>query len=162
MNLRHTLLKNRGFWLVGLFGLVLDQATKYWVMARFSFIGETIPLWPNIFHFTYVTNTGAAFSLFAGGADWLRWLSLFVSLGLMAYVLWTPKMAKLEQIGYGCILSGALGNGICRFLYGHVVDFLDFRGINFPVFNLADIFINIGIFCLLGLEISRSFSRPAR
>ncbi|MCA1994618.1 MAG: signal peptidase II, partial [Coleofasciculus sp. S288] len=47
------------------------------------------------------------------------------------------------------ILGGALGNGIDRFLAGYVVDFLDFRLINFPVFNLADVFINVGIICLL-------------
>jgi signal peptidase II len=157
MNLRYALLKHRAFWLMGLLGLALDQVTKYWVMHHFQQIGETIPLVPGIFHFTYVVNTGAAFSLFAGGADWLRWLSLLVSLGLMAYAWWGPKMATLEQVGYGLILSGALGNGICRFLYRHVVDFLDFRWINFPVFNLADVFINIGIICLLYL----SFRPPA-
>ncbi|MEO1127008.1 MAG: signal peptidase II, partial [Cyanobacteria bacterium J06639_16] len=52
-------------------------------------------------------------------------------------------------VGYGCVLGGALGNGIDRMLAGQVVDFLDFRLINFPIFNLADVFINIGIVCLL-------------
>lgn len=52
-------------------------------------------------------------------------------------------------MGYGCLLGGALGNGIDRFLTGEVVDFLDFRWIQFPVFNVADIAINIGIACLL-------------
>ena len=58
-------------------------------------------------------------------------------------------MPKIEQSGYGFILAGAVGNGIDRFFLGHVIDFLDFRLINFPIFNLADVFINIGIFCLL-------------
>jgi len=53
-----------------------------------------------------------------------------------------------EQMGYGLIL-GALGNGIDRFVAASVVDFLDFQLIHFPVFNLADVFINIGIVCLL-------------
>ncbi|MEB3159968.1 MAG: signal peptidase II, partial [Synechocystis sp.] len=56
---------------------------------------------------------------------------------------------RLEQLGYGCILAGAFGNGIDRFALGHVVDFFDFRLINFPIFNMADVFINIGIACLL-------------
>ena len=55
----------------------------------------------------------------------------------------------LEQLGYGFILSGAVGNGIDRFLFGYVIDFLDFRLINFPVFNIADVAINVGVIILL-------------
>ncbi|EAZ91797.1 signal peptidase II [Crocosphaera chwakensis] len=141
--------KNRWFWIVGIVGFILDQVTKYWVVQTFPNIGDTIPLWSGVFHFTYVINTGAAFSFFEGGAKWLRWLSLGVSLGLMALAWWGEKMKVTEQLGYGFILSGALGNGLDRFLFGYVVDFLDFRLINFPVFNLADVFINIGILFLL-------------
>lgn len=141
--------KNRFFWLVALVGLILDQITKYIVVQTFESIGTTMAIWPDVFHFTYVINTGAAFSFFEGGVAWLRWLSLGVSLGLMCFVWFAPKLPVTEQIGYGCILAGAFGNGIDRFLFGYVVDFLDFRLINFPVFNLADIFINVGIFLLL-------------
>jgi signal peptidase II len=98
---------------------------------------------------TYVTNTGAAFSLFSQGAGWLRWLSLMVSLGLIALAWFGPALTTFEQLGYSFILGGALGNGIDRFVAGYVVDFLDFRLIRFPVFNLADVFINAGIICLL-------------
>ncbi|NEO85588.1 MAG: lipoprotein signal peptidase [Spirulina sp. SIO3F2] len=149
--MRYALLKNRWFWMTALTALVLDQITKYWIRTSFDLLGETVPIVPGVFHFTYVINTGAAFSLFAGGVEWLRWLSLLVSIGLMIYALISPRWILLEQIGFGFILSGALGNGICRFLYSHVIDFLDFRLINFPVFNLADVFINIGIACLLYL-----------
>ncbi|MGF1481941.1 MAG: signal peptidase II [Cyanophyceae cyanobacterium] len=141
--------KNRFFWIIALVGLILDQVTKYWVVQTFSEIGETIPLWPGVFHFTYVINTGAAFSFFRNGVRWLRWLSLAVSIGLIALAWFGPRMKIPEQLGYGCILAGALGNGIDRFLFGYVVDFLDFRLIQFPVFNLADIFINIGIVLIL-------------
>jgi signal peptidase II len=96
-----------------------------------------------------VINTGAAFSAFRGGVGWLKWLSLLVSLGLMAFAYFGPHLNRWEQLAYGFILAGAFGNGIDRFLFGYVVDFLDFRLINFPVFNLADVFINIGIICLL-------------
>jgi signal peptidase II len=141
--------KNQYFWLIGIIGVILDQVTKFWVANSFGEMGETLPLWPNIFHFTYVINTGAAFSFFQGGAGWLKWLSLGVSIGLMLWAWFGEKMPILEQLGYGFILAGAFGNGIDRFLFGYVVDFLDFRLINFPVFNLADTFINIGIICLL-------------
>ncbi|HIK11440.1 MAG TPA: lipoprotein signal peptidase [Oscillatoriaceae cyanobacterium M33_DOE_052] len=140
-------LKNHWFWSIGIASLLLDQLTKYWVLQNFS-LGETWPLWSGVFHFTYVTNTGAAFSMFQGSI-WLRWLSLVVSLGLMAMAYFGPRLHHWEQLAYGLILGGALGNGIDRFLFGYVVDFLDFRLIRFPVFNLADVSINIGIICLL-------------
>ncbi|MDJ0634239.1 MAG: signal peptidase II [Xenococcaceae cyanobacterium MO_188.B29] len=141
--------KKRIFWTVALIGLILDQVTKYIVVQNFADIGDSFPLWKNVFHFTYVINTGAAFSFFSGGVSWLRWLSLIVSLGLIAFAWYVPRMNKIEQFGYGFILAGALGNGIDRFLFGYVVDFLDFRLIGFPVFNLADVSINLGILFLL-------------
>ncbi len=140
--------KNRLFWIVGSVGLIFDQLTKY-LIARSLELGESIPLWEGVFHFTYVTNKGAAFSLFRESGGWLRWLSLTVSLGLMALAWFGPKMHRWEQAGYGFILAGALGNGIDRFLFGEVIDFLDIRLINFAIFNIADVFINIGIICLL-------------
>ena len=141
--------KNWNFWIVALVSLIMDHLTKLWVVQNFE-PGETLPLWHSVFHLTYVTNTGAAFSLFSnGGILWLRWLSLLVSLGLMAMAWFGPRQHRWEQIGYGLILGGALGNGIDRFISGHVVDFLDFRLINFPIFNLADLSINIGIWFLI-------------
>ncbi len=144
-----TLRKNQHFWTVAIVGLIFDQLTKYWVVQSFGDIGDTVPLWNGIFHLTYVINTGAAFSVFRGGAFWLRWLSLAVSIGLMAFAWLGSRMPRVEQLGYGLILAGALGNGVDRFLFGYVVDFLDFRLIGFPVFNFADVCINIGIILLL-------------
>ncbi|NEQ41199.1 MAG: lipoprotein signal peptidase [Okeania sp. SIO3I5] len=141
--------KNPIFWIVAIISIVLDHLTKFWVVQNFQ-LEESLALWPGVFHFTYVTNTGAAFSLFSnGGVYWLRWLSLIVSLGLMGWAWFGPRFNRWEQLGYGLILGGALGNGIDRFVSGYVVDFLHFRLIDFPVFNVADVSINIGIICLL-------------
>lgn len=140
--------KNPYFWIVAIIALILDQITKYLVVINFENVGDTFPLWQGVFHLTYVQNTGAAFSFFQGGAGWLRWLSLLVSMGLMIFA-WREKLSKIEQLAYGFILAGALGNGIDRFFFGYVVDFLDFRLINFPVFNIADTCINIGIIFLI-------------
>ncbi|BAQ59658.1 lipoprotein signal peptidase [Geminocystis sp. NIES-3708] len=147
--------KNYYFWIVAIIALILDQITKYLVVINFKNIGDTFPLWQGIFHLTYVQNTGAAFSFFQGGASWLRWLSLLVSIGLIIFA-WREKLSKVEQLAYGFILAGALGNGIDRFLFGYVVDFLDFRLINFPVFNIADMCINIGIIFLIYATIKAS------
>lgn len=141
-------LKNQLFWVAAFISLMLDQVTKYWVAQSMN-LEQSIPIWEGVFHFTYVTNKGAAFSLFSQDGGWLRWLSLLVSLGLMALALLGPTMNRWEQAGYGFILGGALGNGIDRFTAGEVIDFLHFVLIQFPVFNLADVFINVGIVCLL-------------
>ncbi|HEY9654153.1 MAG TPA: signal peptidase II [Crinalium sp.] len=144
--------KNRFFWLAALVGLALDRLTKV-LFVTYIFppiLNYTIPVIPGVFHFTYALNPGAAFSIFPDGSSWLRWLSLGVSIGLMV-LAWSKRFSlnRWEQVGYGFILSGALGNGIDRFLVGEVIDFLDFRLIRFPIFNIADTFINVGIVCLL-------------
>jgi signal peptidase II len=141
-------LKSRNFWICGIITLLLDQLTKYWIVQTFT-LNQTIPIISQIFHLTYVRNTGAAFSIFAGKVEWLRWLSLIASLALILLACLGPTLKLWEELGYGFILGGAMGNGVDRFVRGYVVDFLDLQIINFPVFNFADIFINIGIICLL-------------
>ncbi len=140
-------LKNSFFWLVAIISLIFDQLTKSWVVQNFQ-LDDTMPVWSGVFHFTFVRNTGAAFSLFTQSTGWLRWLSLIVSIGLMVLAAFGPYMNKWDQLGYGFILGGALGNGIDRFFRGYVIDFLDLRLIHFPVFNIADISINLGLLCL--------------
>jgi signal peptidase II len=155
--------KNYWFWVVATIAILLDHLTKFWVVKNFQLTNpaDTWAIIPNVFHFTYVVNTGAAFSLFSnGGVNWLKWLSLIVSLALMLWALYGPRFNLWEQLGYGFILGGAFGNGIDRFLAGHVVDFLDFRLINFPIFNLADVFINIGIACLLINTLREEINSP--
>ena len=141
-------MKNGGFWISALVGIILDRVTKLWV-ANTMTLGQSFPAIPGLFRFTYIENTGAAWSLFANSGGFLKWISLVVSLGLMALALFGGPMRRWEQLGYGCILAGAIGNGIDRFLAGAVVDFLDLALFEFPIFNLADVAINIGVICLL-------------
>uniref|UniRef100_A0A832M243 Lipoprotein signal peptidase n=1 Tax=Oscillatoriales cyanobacterium SpSt-402 TaxID=2282168 RepID=A0A832M243_9CYAN len=155
---------NRFFWIAALVGLVVDRVSKFLILFLFTlplpppetpkeelekFTQELLPIIPGVFHLTYALNKGAAFSLFSNGVYWLRWLSFGVSIALLLVAWFGPRLSRWEQIGYGLILSGALGNGIDRFLWGYVVDFLNFKLIRFPIFNLADTFINIGLACLL-------------
>lgn len=141
--------KNKLFWLVAIAGVILDQITKYGMIKIFAMYHDPIYLWKGVFHLTYQENNGAAFSVFQGGVNWLKWLSLFVSIGLIILALKSPRMTKKEQLGYGFILAGALGNGLDRFILGYVIDFLHISLINFPVFNVADVCINIGIIFLV-------------
>jgi signal peptidase II len=144
-------IKNFLFWAAAALGVVFDQITKMAIAQTMTLTDppQTIPLWAGVFHITYVTNKGAAFSWFSEDGTWLRWLSLGVSLALAALAIWGARLPRWEQLGYGLIMAGAVGNGIDRFMLGEVIDFLDFRLIRFPIFNFADVFINLGILCLL-------------
>jgi signal peptidase II len=137
------MLKNQLFWVVAAASLAIDQLTKYWVIQALP-IEASHALWPGVFHFTHMINDGAAGSSFRG-APWLRWLSLVVSVFLIGLAAFGPKLARLEQLSCGFLLAGALGNGIERFALGYVTDFIDLRLIHFPIFNWADISINLGI-----------------
>jgi signal peptidase II len=141
--------KNPMFWLSAVLSFLLDRISKQWIVDHFQLTSppQSIALWKDVFHITYVTNRGAAFSLFQG-EGWLRWLSLLVTLALIYYGLFGSPLRTWEQAGYGFLLGGAAGNGVDRMLTGQVVDFLDFQLIHFPVFNVADIAINIGLACL--------------
>lgn len=138
------------FWITASLSLGADQLTKFWITQNFELRDppETWPIIRDVFHFTYVTNPGAAFSLFRNNSL-LPWLSLIVCIGLIGLGLFGPRLTRWEQAGYGFLLGGAAGNGIDRIFMGEVIDFLDFRLINFPVFNIADVSINIGLACLL-------------
>lgn len=141
------------FWATAVISLLSDRLTKFWVIETFALVKppeppQSWPIIPGVFHFTYVTNPGAAFS-WCRDCPWLPWLSLVVTIGLICLGIFAPRLPRWEQAGYGFLLGGAAGNGIDRLLTGEVIDFLDLRLIQFPVFNLADVSINVGLACLL-------------
>jgi signal peptidase II len=140
-------IRNYYFWIAAIGSIIIDILSKQAIVRNLQPL-QSIPLIPNVFHFTYIRNNGAAFSLFQG-QDWLRWLSLIVSLVLISIGIFRSFPNIWEQLGFGFILAGAAGNGIDRLFYGSVVDFVDFRLINFAIFNWADVSINLGIICLL-------------
>jgi signal peptidase II len=140
--------KNPAFWVMAVMGFCLDRWVKDWAVTRLM-PGPEIYLWPSVFHLTYVENRGAAWSLFEESGGFLKWISLAVSLGLIGFALKGPYLNRWEQVGYGLILAGAAGNGLDRFAQGYVVDMFNFILIQFPVFNVADAVINIGVGCLL-------------
>jgi signal peptidase II len=119
--------------------IALDQAAKY--LARMFLMnapGGTVPVFDGIFHLTYRQNTGAAFSILSN----YRWILIAVTLIVCSYIIYymyTHRSLKLFlRIGLSLVLAGALGNLVDRALFGYVVDFFDFRAINFAVFNVAD------------------------
>ena len=96
-------------------------------------------------HFTYVKNRGIAFGMFQGKLDIIS-IATVIAIVAIAYYLYKGrnKMSLLEKLGFTFVLAGAIGNMIDRIWRGFVIDMIDFRGIWSFVFNLADVWINIG------------------
>lgn len=129
-------------YILAILTIILDQVSKWYVQTHFR-IGESIPVIPDIFHWTYIVNHGAAFGILMHQ----RWIFLLiVALLVTALYLGRHRLAKAPlyaRIGTGSLLGGALGNGWDRLYLGGVVDFFDFR--IWPIFNVADIAICIGV-----------------
>jgi signal peptidase II len=132
------------------FGLILftDQSLKAWVMNRFQ-LGQSRPLIPGILHLTLVHNTGTAFGLFQDKNLFFIILSAVVIAGIAALLFKEEKKndSPFSLIPLVLLLGGAAGNLIDRIRLGYVIDFIDFRV--WPVFNLADSCITVGIIWLL-------------
>ncbi len=144
------LLKRDYTYYIAIFYFLLDQLTKALVTRSFS-LGETKTIIPHFFHLTYLENTGAAWGILQRNT-WLLVLFGGVAFFLLNQELSKKKtLSKVETIGFGLLLAGILGNLIDRLLRDCVIDFLDFHffGIYFPVFNLADIGIVVGVILLL-------------
>lgn len=141
------------YYLIGIVGLVLlDQLTKIQIENNF-FVGDTIEIISNFFHITYVQNRGIAFGVFQGKINAISIATIIAIIGIIIYFFKNfKKIEVIERIAYMVIISGAIGNMIDRIFRGYVVDMLDFRGIWQYVFNLADVYINIGV-ALIFLDI---------
>ncbi len=144
------------FIIVSVLCIALDIISKHIISAN-MFIGESIPLIQNVFHITYVLNDGAAFSMLQGKTLFLIIITIAIILSALVYLFIKKPKDKLLLLSITLILSGAIGNLIDRVTMGHVVDFLDFRLINFAVFNVADCYVTIGaiLLCIYELKITR-------
>ncbi|MGH7924083.1 MAG: signal peptidase II [Candidatus Binatus sp.] len=131
--------------------IVLDQATKMFVQSHMA-LYESIALIPNYLDITYTLNPGAAFSIFADAPAWVR-LAFLMSMSCVAIIVLLVLLARSERvsinsIAFALILGGATGNLIDRALRGgRVIDFMraHYYDLNYPVFNVADSAISIGV-----------------
>ena len=126
--------------------ILLDQYTKYIILTNFqSFINKDFLL----FRLDFVKNYGAAFNIFSGNRIFLSCISIIFSI-LLTYLILKKNTSDFPNLlSYTFILGGSIGNGIDRVFRGFVIDFINLNIINFPVFNIADISINIGFIFLL-------------
>ena len=128
---------------------VLDQITKAMTVANIP-LYEEIAVIDGFFHFTYIRNTGAAFSSFEG----MQWLFVLIFTVLTIAIIYemvkkTMPFTKLEWWCIAAIYGGGLGNMIDRVRLGYVVDMIEVEFIKFPVFNVADCFITCGCIVML-------------
>ena len=130
--------------------IFLDQLTKWLTVINLEYIPwpgvpDTVPIIEDVFHFTYVRNEGAAFGILKDQ----RWVFLVVStvaiIALSIYLWKNRNGSKLLNLGISFIVGGGIGNMIDRTLLGYVIDFLDFRLIDFAIFNVADSFVCVGV-----------------
>jgi signal peptidase II len=126
--------------------LLLDQLSKSLAVANLP-LGGSAPLLPGLLSLQLVQNTGAAFSLFTGNPQLLGLVSLLVSMGIAVWIQRQEQLTLTRSLGVGLLLGGALGNGLDRWRLGYVVDFLAIVPVSFPVFNLADVAINLAVLC---------------
>ncbi len=131
-----------------IFIVLLDQLSKFLVLSTLGF-ERSKNIIPNLLNFTLVKNKGAAFSLFSNSTNFLTITSIIASLILITIILKSPPTSYWNFIGLAYLLGGTIGNGIDRLFKGYVLDFLELVPINFPIFNLADVSINIAIICFI-------------
>ena len=125
--------------------ILLDQYTKYFMLNNYKTVLNKDLI---IFRLEFVKNYGAAFNIFSGNRIFLSFISIIFSILLIYLILRKNNFNSIDLISYSFILGGTFGNGIDRLLRGFVIDFINLKFIHFPVFNIADISINIGFIFL--------------
>lgn len=136
--------------------IALDQITKY--AASASLLGsDPIVIFSNVLELLYVENRGAAFGIMNGMRVFFLILAPLVSILLLLAIAKLPASSRYLplKITFSCIIAGALGNFIDRLFNGYVVDFIYFMPIDFPVFNVADIYVTCSAFALIYLVMFR-------
>ncbi|MBR1814303.1 MAG: signal peptidase II [Lachnospiraceae bacterium] len=131
--------------------VALDQVTKWW--AENTLVNGSIPFWKDVFELHLVHNTGAAFGILKGNTPLLLALPSILVLALLYLYAKAPADSRMRplRLVFLCLAAGGIGNLIDRFRLGFVVDFLYFKLIDFPVFNVADIFATVSSFLLVFL-----------
>lgn len=130
--------------------IIIDQVSKIIVVNNLT-NNKSIEVIKSFFYLTYTNNKGAAFSILTGRRILLILVALVVIGVLIYYVRKNKIEGKVNKIALSLVIGGSIGNLIDRILRGAVVDFIDIKifGYNFPIFNLADTFIVIGVFLLI-------------
>lgn len=130
--------------------LIVDQLSKFAIQSTMN-LGDSIPLIPGFFRITYLHNTGAAWSMLEGKMLFFYLISVAFLIGMAIFYKSTSSEDVLTKVGTVMMMAGTLGNFIDRLAFHYVRDFLDFiiLGYDFPVFNVADMSLCIGVGLIL-------------
>ena len=123
----------------------LDQISKFYINLYISKLLNKDLL---LFTIDFVKNYGAAFNIFSGSKLFLSFVSIISSI-ILSYLIFINKNKIIDKYALSFILAGSIGNGLDRIYKGYVIDFIKIKFIDFPVFNIADIAINIGVIILI-------------
>ena len=140
--------------------LAIDQITKYLAAVHLKPIREFV-LIDGVFSLRYAENDGMAFGLFSGG----RWFFVVLTVAILAFVIYfyttLPKTRHRGPLRFFLLMlvGGALGNFVDRLFNGYVIDFFFFSLINFPIFNMADVFLVVAVIAICAITL---FSREPK
>ena len=129
--------------------IILDQGTKFWALASLKPI-HNMTLMEGFMDLTFVENRGVAFGMFSGQRWFILLLTGVIAVGLIWFYVTMPKKKEYFplRVSLVLVLSGAIGNIIDRLFRGYVVDFFEFTFFEWPVFNVADIYVVVGVILL--------------
>ena len=151
-----------GRWLLlAVLVILLDQYSKWLVLQHFELYQSLrLSAW---FNLTLAYNTGAAFSFLNDAGGWQRWLFVLLAVvisGVLLVWLWRAQQLRLQALALALVIGGAIGNVIDRVRLGYVIDFIDwhYRDWHWPVFNIADSAISVGVVLLI---VDSLFNAPA-
>ena len=145
-------MKNKIIFLVSIIVFIVDIISKI-LVSNFMLEDQSIKIINNFLYFTYAKNTGIAFSFLEGNMLFIISMTLIIVVLLIKYVQ-NKKLDLKEKISYGLVLGGAIGNLFDRIVYGYVIDFIDVYifGYDYPIFNVADSCVVVGIILILLLS----------
>lgn len=147
-------------YLIAGIGIIVDQITKFLA----SIYLDNIDIIPGFFSLTYVENKGAAWGILNNSTIVLVGISVIVLLLISKYISSTIEFTKLSVVSYGLLIGGIFGNLIDRIFRGFVIDFFNFNilGYHFPVFNIADTMIVIGVILMFIEVIGDTYGNKSR
>ena len=142
-------------YIIAFFFFLVDLVSKG-IIIKYLEEGKSIKIINNFFYLTFTKNTGAAWSILENQRILLLIITVVV-LFLINRFMNKESLSSLENLSFGMIIGGIVGNLFDRVFYKHVIDFLDFKifGYNYPVFNFADTFIVIGIILMIIISIRK-------
>ena len=132
------------------FFCIIDQLSKIYIDLNYNKLLRKDLL---VLTIDLVRNYGAAFNILSGNRLLLSFISI-ISTIILSYFIFISENKFINRYGLSFILAGSIGNGIDRILNGYVIDFIKIKFVDFPVFNIADIVINIGV-CILVISYFR-------